>query len=180
MVNEPDAEQYVVGVVVFGPEEMRVIRGHDRKADFFGELENPAVQIILPLRVVRLDLERQALSKAPAVQTNFWKVQEGKGPQGEPRFDANLIEQCLREGEQQEKSWDCFFQRTGVSPFRVEYEKLCEDYETTIRDVLDFLKISLPRRVRIGTPVTIKQSDETSYAWEERFLKHHYAAFAQS
>jgi LPS sulfotransferase NodH len=91
-----------------------------------------------------------------------------------------LIEQCLREGERQEKSWDCFFQRTGVSPFRVEYEKLYEDYETTIRDVLDFLKISLPRRVRIGTPVTIKQSDEISHAWEERFLKTHYAALAQS
>jgi len=137
----------------------------------------PRLQFV---HIIRKNKLRQALSKARAVQTNLWKVQDGKGPQGEPRFDANLIEQCLREGEQQEQSWDRFFQRTGVSPFRVEYEKLYEDYETTIRDVLDFLKISLPRRVRIGTPVTIKQSDEMSHAWEERFLKTHYAALAQS
>ena len=137
----------------------------------------PRLQFV---HIVRKNKLRQALSKARAVQTNLWKVQDGKSAQGEPRFDASLIEQCLREGEQQENIWDCFFQRTGVQPFRVEYEKLCENYETTVCDVLDFLKISLPRRVHIGTPVTIKQSDETSYAWEERFLRDHHPAPAQS
>ena len=29
-----------------------------------------------------------------------------------------------------------FFQRIGIQPFRVEYEKLCQDYEGTIRSVL--------------------------------------------
>src|SRR5439155_26948804 len=53
------------------------------------------------MHIVRRNKLRQALSKARAVQTNLWKVQEGKSAQGEPQFNANLIEQCLREGDQQ-------------------------------------------------------------------------------
>jgi LPS sulfotransferase NodH len=131
------------------------------------------------VHIIRRNKLRQALSKARAVQTNLWKVQQGKSVQGEPEFDANLIEQCLRESEQQEEIWERFFQRVCIEPFRVEYEKLCADYEGTIREVLNFLKISLPRRARICGPVTTKQSDEISRAWEERFLKEHSAVFAQ-
>ena len=36
--------------------------------------------------------------------------------------------------------------------------------------MLDFLKISLPRGARIGSPVTVRQADQTSRVWEERFL----------
>jgi LPS sulfotransferase NodH len=57
-----------------------------------------------------------------------------------------------------------------VAPFRVEYEELCRDYETTIRGVLDFLNITLPRRIKITPPVTISQTDATSREWEESFL----------
>jgi trehalose 2-sulfotransferase len=136
----------------------------------------PRLQFVHILRRNKL---RQALSKARAVQTNLWKVQEGRSAQGDPQFDANLIEQCLRESEQQEKIWERFFQRISIEPFRVEYEKLGASYEGTIREVLNFLKISLPGRVRIGAPVTIKQSDEISRAWEERFLKEHSAVLTQ-
>jgi trehalose 2-sulfotransferase len=131
------------------------------------------------VHIFRRNKLRQALSKARAVQTKLWKVQEGRSAQGEPQFDVNLIEQCLRESEQQEKIWNCFFQRISIEPFRVEYEKLCADYDGTIREVVNFLKISLPRRIRIGAPVTIKQSDEISRAWEERFLQERSAVLAQ-
>jgi len=130
------------------------------------------------VHVVRRHKLRQALSKARAAQTGLWKVQEGKRMLQEPQFDAKLIEQCLRDGEQQEQVWQRFFQRTGINPFRVEYEKLCEDYEATIRAVLDFLQISLRRGQRIGPPVTVRQADEISHAWEERFLAERSPAIA--
>jgi trehalose 2-sulfotransferase len=113
---------------------------------------------------------RQALSKARATQTGLWKVQEGNAASREPEFDAELIEQCLEDGAQQEQLWELFFQRVGVNPFRVKYEKLCQDYETTVRGVLDFLQISLPRGMRVGAPVTIRQADHISREWEKRFL----------
>ncbi len=137
----------------------------------------PRLQFV---HVVRRHKLRQALSTARALQTGLWKVQKGKTIQREPRFDAELIEQCLKEGQRQEKAWECFFQRIGVNPFRVEYEKLCQDYEGTIRAVLDFLRISLPRRTRIGSPVTVRQADDISRAWEERFVAERSAALLQT
>lgn len=119
---------------------------------------------------------RQALSKARAEQTGLWKVQEGKRIQQEPAFDARLIEQCLRDGEVQERQWEEFFARNRIEPFRVQYETMTDDYEATIRAVLAFLEISLPRSYRIGPPVTVRQSDELSREWEERFLAEHRGA----
>jgi LPS sulfotransferase NodH len=130
------------------------------------------------LHVVRRHKLRQALSKARAEQTGLWKVQAGKKVQQEPRFDAELIERCLKDGELQEGAWDRFFKHASVEPFRVEYETLCENYEVTIRAVLEFLQISLPRGYRIGAPVTIRQSDELSREWEQRFLAERSPAVA--
>jgi LPS sulfotransferase NodH len=129
------------------------------------------------VHIVRRHKLRQALSTARALQTGLWKVQEGKTASREPQFDAQLIEQSLREAERQENIWYTFFRRIGIAPFRVEYEELCRGYEATIRGVLDFLKISLPRDARIGPPVTIRQADEISRMWEERFLTERPSAY---
>ena len=129
------------------------------------------------VHVVRRHKLRQALSTARALQTGLWKVQKGKTPLGEPQFDPELIEQCLHEAERQEKLWQTFFQRIGVDPFRVEYERLCEAYEATVRAVLDFLQISLPRNARIGPARTVRQADEISRIWEERFLTERPASY---
>jgi trehalose 2-sulfotransferase len=129
------------------------------------------------VHIMRRHKLRQALSTARALQTGLWKVQEGKAASREPRFDAELIEQSLKEAERQEKIWYTFFQRIGIEPFQVEYEELCQDYEGTIRGVLDFLKISLPRGAQIGPPVTVRQADEISQIWEERFLTERPSAY---
>jgi trehalose 2-sulfotransferase len=130
------------------------------------------------VHIVRRHKLRQALSTARALQTGLWKVQQGKTPARQPLFDAELIEQSLKEAERQEKIWYDFFRQNGVRPFQVEYEKLCQDYEGTIRSVLDFLKISLSREAPIGPPVTIRQSDEISRIWEERFLAERPSAYS--
>ena len=122
------------------------------------------------IHIVRRHKLRQALSTARALQTGLWKVQEGKTAKCEPQFDAELIEQSLKEAERQEQIWYTFFQRIGTEHFQVAYEELCRDYEATIHGVLDFLKISLPSGARIGPPVTIRQADELSRMWEKRFL----------
>lgn len=137
----------------------------------------PRLRFVYILRRHKL---RQALSTARALQTGLWKVQEGKTTLREPEFDAELIERSLREAERQEKIWQRFFERIGIEPFQVEYEKLCQDYEVTIRGVLDFLEISLPRGSQIGPPVTIKQSDEISRIWEERFLAERPFAYSST
>jgi len=148
--------------------------GDSETTDF--ELLQNAFPRLKFVHVFRRHKLRQALSKARAHQTGLWKVQEGKTVQREPQFDAELIEQCLKESEHQEKLWGRFFQRTGIDPLRVEYENLCEDYEANIRRVLKFLQVSLTRRTFIGPPVTVRQADEISRAWEERFLAERSAS----
>jgi LPS sulfotransferase NodH len=159
--------------------------GRLRETGEFGGPETSDLQLLrnaFPrlqfVHVVRRHKLRQALSKARAAQTGLWKVQEGKTVRQKPQFDAGLIEQCLKDGEQQEQSWECFFKRIGVEPFRIEYEKLCENYGATIHAVLDLLQISLRRGARIGPPVTVRQADDLSRAWEERFLTERSPAIA--
>ena len=130
------------------------------------------------VRIVRRHKLRQALSTARALQTGLWKVQEGKSTLREPEFDPDLIEQSLHEAERQEKIWDDFFGQIGVKPFEVEYEKLCQDYEVTIRAVLNFLRIKLPAGARVGPPVTTRQADEISRLWEERFITERPSAYS--
>ena len=130
------------------------------------------------LRVVRRHKLRQALSTARALQTGLWKVQKGKSIMREPEFDPDLIEQSLHEAERQEKIWDEFFRRIGIKPFEVEYEKLCQNYETTIHAVLDFLRIKLPAGARVGPPVTTRQADEISRVWEKRFIAERPSAYS--
>lgn len=130
------------------------------------------------VHILRRHKLRQALSIARALQTGLWKVQKGKTSLREPEFDADLIEQSLHEAERQDKIWDDFFRRIGVKPFQVEYEELCQDYEATIRGVLNFLKIKLPSDTQVGPPVTTRQSDETSRIWEERFMAERPSAYS--
>jgi trehalose 2-sulfotransferase len=129
------------------------------------------------LRIMRRHKLRQALSTARALQTGLWKVQKGKSILREPEFDPDLIEQSLHEAERQEKIWDDFFRRIGIKPFKVEYEKLCQDYERTIHAVLNFLRIKLPAGARVGSPATTRQADEVSRTWEERFLAERPSAY---
>jgi LPS sulfotransferase NodH len=130
------------------------------------------------LRIKRRHKLRQALSTARALQTGLWKVQEGKSILRQPEFDADLIEQSLHEAERQEKIWDDFFRQIGIKPFKVEYEKLCQDYERTIHEVLNFLGIKLPAGARVGPPATTRQSDEISRMWEERFIAERPSAYS--
>jgi len=147
---------------------LRAPHGFGNSSDL--ELLHSAFPRLRFVRIVRRHKLRQALSTARALQTGLWKVQEGKSIRREPAFDPDLIEQSLHEAERQDKIWDSFFGRIGVKPFEVEYEKLCQDYESTIRAVLNFLRIKLPAGVRVGPPVTTRQADEISRMWEERFI----------
>jgi trehalose 2-sulfotransferase len=142
------------------------------------ELLRTAFPRLTFVRIMRRHKLRQALSTARALQTGLWKVQQGKNVLREPEFDPDLIEQSLHEAERQDKLWNDFFRRIGIKPFEVEYEKLCQDYETTIRAVLNFLKIKLPAGASVGPPVTTRQADEISRTWEERFLAERPYAYS--
>jgi trehalose 2-sulfotransferase len=155
---------------------LRTAHGFGNSSD--QELLGSAFPRLRFVRILRRHKLRQALSTARALQTGLWKVQEGKTMRREPEFDPDLIEHSLHEAERQDRLWDDFFRRFGIKPFEVEYEKLCQDYETTIRAVLNFLGIKLPAGERVGPPVTTRQADEISRLWEERFIAERPSAYS--
>jgi trehalose 2-sulfotransferase len=155
--------------------EQFVARVRDTGA--FGDATTPELEMLrraFPrlqfIQILRRNKVRQAISKARALQTGLWKIQDGKKPTAEAQFDPQLITRCINDIRREETIWVNFFERTGATPFRVEYEELCRDYEETIRGILDFLKVKLPRRIKITAPITISQTDATSREWEEHFL----------
>jgi LPS sulfotransferase NodH len=121
------------------------------------------------VRMQRRDTLRQAISKARAYQSGQWKVRENEEVQSNASFDPALIDRCLKENQHEEDAWSRFFEQTGAEAFEIVYEEFCRDYEGTLRAVLDFLQIRLPRRTQIGSPLTIRQRDELSREWEERY-----------
>jgi LPS sulfotransferase NodH len=134
----------------------------------------PRLQFV---QILRRDKLQQAISKARAIQTGLWKIQEGNEALREPEFDAVLIDRCLEDVRKHEAIWSEFFAREGIVPFPVRYEELRANYEVVIRSVLDFLKIKLPRDTAIEPPRTIRQSDAISAEWERRWreLNPHFA-----
>src|SRR2546430_901967 len=66
----------------------------------------------------------------------------------------------------------------GFKLMNVEIEKLCRNYERTMRAALNFLRIKLPVGARVGPPVTTRQADEISRMWEERFVAERPSAYS--
>jgi trehalose 2-sulfotransferase len=133
------------------------------------ELLRRVVPRLKLIRIQRRDKLCQAISKARAYQSGQWKVRENEEVENNASFDPALIDRCLKENQREEDAWSRFFEQTGAQAFEIVYEEFCRDYEGTLRAVLDFLQIRLPRRTQIGTPLTIRQRDELSREWEERY-----------
>lgn len=140
------------------------------------DLLNHAFPRLSFVQVLRRNKLRQAISKARAIQSGLWKIQEGNEALAKPEFDEQLITRCLEDTAKDEQVWDRFFLRNGIHPFVVQYEDLCRDFAGTIRGVLSFLKIRLPGGVEITPPQTVRQSDALSQEWEERYIALHPSA----
>lgn len=133
------------------------------------ELLRAAFPRLRCIELTRQDKLRQAISKARAVQTNHWVIAKGKKAIAEPRFDLELIDQCLASARRAEEMWSDFFQRNEIVPLSITYEDLRHDYPRTVGRVLDFLRIRLPRRVAIGPPCTIRQADSINEEWVRHY-----------
>ncbi len=124
------------------------------------------------IHLTREDKLRQAVSKARAMQTEVWVSDGQKSPLREPEFDPALIAHCLLSIRRAEEMWSEFFERNAINPLAVTYEDLCRDYATTVRRVLDHLRIRPPREFHLGPPRTIRQADAITEEWITRYLEH--------
>ncbi|MGI8433045.1 MAG: Stf0 family sulfotransferase [Chthoniobacterales bacterium] len=142
----------------FGPAEAREIK-----------LLGTAFPRLRCVQLTREDKLRQAVSKARAMQTDLWVGAPEKGGALELKFDPSLIRHCLQSSAKAERTWAEFFARNEIEPLGITYEDLCADYAGTVRRVLDYVEVRLPRGFSLGGPKTVRQADVITEDWVARF-----------
>lgn len=150
--------------------KLRTIPGYDphmEKSELLAALF-PGLQYI---SITRRDKLRQAISYARAFQTNEWMRRKDTPASTLPvaPFHRPTIERFLREIEQQEQAIQNYFERLGIKPFPVIYEELVTAYEETAKSILHFLGISFNEPLAFGERRIVKQADEITEGWVERY-----------
>ena len=100
------------------------------------------------LWITRRDKVRQAISLFRAKQSGEWIRKVESTPAATNLvFSYRLIDGLLRHIVQTEAAWARFFIDSGIVPHTVVYEDLVQTYEPTVRQVLSYLQIPLPKEV---------------------------------
>jgi len=136
-------------------------------ADELLELLFPAPLFI---RVVRLDLDRQAVSCWQALNSGLWSigVDEPAGALDEQTpYSYEDIERCRRLIEAGELCWERLLRARGDDALVVSFEELTEDFARTIERVAHYISPGLT--LRIPAPRTRQLSDGRSLELLERF-----------
>lgn len=130
----------------------------------------PNVHYIL---ITRRDTLRQAISWARAAQTGVFALKTGTLPipKQAPVFDFEKIDSLRRLVLEGEAQWQDSFRKRGIEPFRVVYEELVEEYESTALRILDYLGVGYPNELAFGERQLQQQADESNELWAQQFLE---------
>jgi LPS sulfotransferase NodH len=153
----------------------------------FAELLPAVFPELTFVRVVRANKLRQAVSLWKAVQTATWREDQAQAKaasvedEGAPpyrsfleehrpqlRFHYGAIDHLLDLILAEEKSWDAFFEHTGIKPLLVLYENFAADYETSTMNLLDRLELAPPGDFAFE-PRMKRQSDRVNDDWVKRY-----------
>ncbi len=122
--------------------------------------------------LTRQEKMRQAVSYYRAIMTNEWvrKIGEKAPPHDTAiEFDHFAIDKCRALIEASDLYWEGFFEKNRITPLRLTYEELTEQYDATVRSSLRFLGLS--DLDMAPPPAIVKLANERSNAWEQRLLK---------
>ena len=125
------------------------------------------------LHLSRDDKVAQAVSRVKAEQTGLWHVhssgaeRERLAPASEAQFDSQRLIEQLEEYQQQDESWERWFQQQGIKPVCISYEQLSADPQATLKIVLSAIGLnpSIVHNIKLKTK---KLSDDTSEQWVQR------------
>lgn len=115
--------------------------------------------------ISRNDKVSQGISLEIAVQTNKWSsdFQNDK----KALFNFKDIKKRVNDISRQEKGWINYFERNNIKPLVIEYENLEKNYESSIKDVLEFL--DLDRNKTIPAMPIKKQRNLKNYLWKHKY-----------
>lgn len=141
----------------------------------------PNIQYIY---LTRKDKVRQAISFYKAIHTNIWRKEiDGKTlghpnpnhkSNGKLKFSFKEIQRYADYFHKQDENWRKYFHENNIKIFSVIYEELIEDYENTIIQLLEYLKIKKSSgSIKISSDL-VKQADSLSDKWIKKYKRKAY------
>lgn len=121
--------------------------------------------------MTRRNKVRLAVSWWKAIRTEEWHRLSGASPRAVDLRDAYsfaAIHQLFRECAMREAGIQEFFTEGNIVPLTIVYEDFIQQYERTVRSVLDFLELD-PASIEIPPPPLARTADTTSEEWIQRF-----------
>lgn len=121
------------------------------------------------IRIIRLDIDRQAVSFWRATNSNVWSVGVDDTAQTDELtpYSFEGIDRCRRVIENGELCWERLIRQRGGDALVVTYEELTSDFVGTIKRVVRFISPGL--EVAVPVPSTRVLGDEHSRELLERF-----------
>jgi LPS sulfotransferase NodH len=114
---------------------------------------------------------RLAVSWWRAIQTGEWHLSPEEHPKPVDLSNAysyDAINHLYNECSMREAGIQEFFTEGGIAPLNIFYEDFVQEYEQTIRIILDYLDLD-SRSVTIAPPALTKLADAISEEWVQRF-----------
>ena len=121
--------------------------------------------------MTRRNKVRLAVSWWRAIQSEEWHM-----PVDEPRKSVDIsnaysyeaINHLYNECSMREAGIQEFFAEGGITPLNIFYEDFVQEYEGTVRRVLDYLELDLKYAI-VSPPAMTKLADSVSEEWAQRF-----------
>ena len=121
------------------------------------------------VRLLRRDLLAQAISLCRARQTGSFHFHITM--ERDAVFDADAIEQVLRELATNRARWNMYFARTGIAPLVLGYEELRADPIGTVRRIARHVNERIAKHDLARVQPISQQADAVSAEWRERFVR---------
>jgi LPS sulfotransferase NodH len=121
--------------------------------------------------MTRRNKVRLAVSWWKAIKTQEWHRLSGASPKPVDLTDAysfDAIHHLYRECSMREAGIQEFFSEGNIVPLTIVYEDFVQEYEKTLRKVLEFLGLA-PTTIKIVPPSLMPTADERSEEWVHRF-----------
>jgi LPS sulfotransferase NodH len=121
--------------------------------------------------MTRRNKVRLAVSWWRAIQSNEWHIspdEERKIVDLSKAYSYDAIHHLYNECSMREAGIQEFFSEGGISPLTITYEDFVQEYEGTIRMILDYLDLET-KSVTIAPPAQTQLADDISEEWAQRF-----------
>ncbi len=119
----------------------------------------------------RRDKAAHAISLARASLSGIWRAEQEKDGVEHVPYSPALVQRAEHELALQEQAWQQMYRETGITPLVVWYEDVVENSDPVVRQVADYLGVTLDPAMAVDIP-EIQQQDQTgARQWKERYLK---------